>query len=560
MMNERTKTGLEILQAAVLLGILGNVLLRQTPWGLNALLFIGALVAAFVMLVLRRKAELWNKQTIALNGALIFFAAMYAWRDSWELKQFDFFAVLSILAILILPSLKIKPQIAGVFHLVIGFIWSGLNTVFAPFFLLLDDIKWKMIPQNGWSQHLVSVLRGLAIAAPLVLIFGGLFVAADAVFENLVQNTLNIDGEAVFSHILLTGFFTWIIAGYLRGVMTENPADTIKETLFVPSQNQNIKPQNLSVTQIKDDESHLQENPRIEEKKNRSWQNFDNSVLPKFFTLGAIEVSIILGLTNLLFLAFVIVQIPYLFGGMDLVQNTPDFKLAEYARRGFGELVAVAALVLPILLLSHWLLRKDRTVNEKIFRVLAGIQIVLLFVIMISAAQRLLLLTGNLGYGLTTVRLYPMIFMIWLALIFVWFGLTVLRGMREQFAWGALWSALFILGAVHVLNPDAFIARTNIKLMQQGRSFDTYYNVNLSDDVIPTLLENLDEMTFEQQCHLKYNILNRQKNVTNEYGDDFRSWNWSRWKARKMLAENSDKLNISACPADTKYFSGDRNL
>ena len=69
-MNERTKTGLEILQAAVLLGILGDVLLRQTPWGLNVFLFVGALVAAFVMLVLRRKQEFWTRQTIALNGAL----------------------------------------------------------------------------------------------------------------------------------------------------------------------------------------------------------------------------------------------------------------------------------------------------------------------------------------------------------------------------------------------------------------------------------------------------------------------------------------------------------
>lgn len=558
MMNERTKTGLEILQAAVLLGILGNVLLRQTPWGLNALLFIGALVAAFVMLVLRRKSELWNKQTIALNGALIFFASMYVWRDSWELKQFDFIAILSILAILILPSLKIKPQIAGVFHLIVGFIWSGMNAVFAPLFLIFGDINWKMIPQTGWTQHLASVLRGLAIAAPLILIFGALFVAADAVFENLVQNTLNIEGDILFSHIFLTGFFAWITAGYLRGVMTENASETIKETLFVPPQNQNVKPQNLSVTQLKDDEPQLQRTPQIEEKKDWSWQNFDNSALPKFFTLGAIEVSIILGLTNLLFLAFVIVQIPYLFGGMDLVQNTPDFKLADYARRGFGELVAVAALVLPILLLSHWLLRKDRTVNEKIFRVLAGIQIALLFVIMISAAQRLLLLTGNLGYGLTTVRLYPMIFMIWLAMIFIWFGLTVLRGMREQFAWGAFWSALFILGAVHVLNPDAFIARTNIKLMQQGRSFDAYYNANLSNDAIPTLLENLDGMNFEQQCRLKYNILYRQKN--NENGNDFRNWNWSRWNAQKLLETNSDKLDISACPENTKYFSDHRNL
>ena len=111
-------------------------------------------------------------------------------------------------------------------------------------------------------------------------------------------------------------------------------------------------------------------------KSSWDWRKFDNTILPNSFTLGAIEISIVLGLINLLFLSFVIVQIPYLFGGMDLVQTTPDFKLAEYARRGFGELVIVAALVLPILLLSHWLLRKDKPINEKIYRVLARFSLV----------------------------------------------------------------------------------------------------------------------------------------------------------------------------------------
>src|SRR5688500_13769885 len=107
-MNERTKTGLEILQAAVLLGVLGDVLLRQTPWGLNVLLFVGALAAALVMLILRRRREFWNAPTIALNAALVFFAAMFVWRDSMELKTFDALAILTILAILSLPALKIK--------------------------------------------------------------------------------------------------------------------------------------------------------------------------------------------------------------------------------------------------------------------------------------------------------------------------------------------------------------------------------------------------------------------------------------------------------------------
>ncbi len=566
-MNERTKTGLEILQAAVLLGVLGDVLLRQMPWGLNVLLFIGALVAAMTMLILRRKREFWNGQTIALNVALVFFAAMFVWRDSMELKTFDTLAILTILAILTLPTLKIKTQIAGVFHYMIGFVWSGISAAFAPFYLVFGDIEWKTIPQTGWSKHLIAVLRGVAIAAPILLIFGALFVAADAVFQGIVERTFNIQPDEVVAHIFFIGFFTWITAGYLRGSLIQNfsydaadisitPKDEIKPQVASVTEikDDEIKPQVLSVTEIKDEEPpKVEEPPKKEEKKSWSWQNFDNSVLPNLFTLGAIEVSIILGLINLLFLSFVIVQIPYLFGGFELVQNTPDFKLAEYARRGFGELVAVAALVLPILLLSHWLLRKDSPVNEKIYRVLAGIQVVLLFVIMVSAAQRLFILTGNLGYGLTTVRFYPMVVMIWLGAVFVWFTLTVLRGSREKFAWGALWSAIFLLGSLHFVNPDAYIVRKNIRLMQEGRSFDVAYNSDLSDDAVPVLLENMPTMSFEQQCRVKSKIARRLSETKRE--NDFRSWNYARWHAQNAITQSSVSFDTSDCPYYTKGYS-----
>ncbi len=551
-MNERTKTGLEILQAAILLGVLGDVLLRATPWGLNVLLFVGAFAAAFVMMIVRRKREFWNKQTIALNIALIFFAAMFVWRDSMELKVIDTIAILMILAIQSLSTLKIKAQIAGVFHYIIGFVWSGLNAVLAPFFLLIDDIAWKMIPQTGWSKHLISVIRGLAIATPILLIFGALFMTADAVFEGLVQKTFNIEIDQVISHIFLVSAFSWLIAGYLRGSLVEGFGKKVNDDLSVTPKTDEIKLQTLSVTEIKEDEPKTEEKPAQETKK-WSWQNFDNSILPKVFTLGAIELSIVLGLINLLFLSFVIVQIPYLFGGFELVQNTPDFNLADYARRGFGELVTVAALVLPILLISHWLLRKDSPVNEKIYRVLAGMNLVLLFVIMTSAVQRIFILTGNLGYGLTTIRFYPMVVMLWLALIFVWFALTVLRGAREQFAWGALWLAIFVLGTLHVFNPDEYIVRTNIRLMQEGRSFDSRYNSDLSDDAIPVLLENLPTMNFEDQCMVKSSLSHRLAITQTE--NDFRTWNFSRRTARNMLDEFSGNFDTSNCSYSTKRHS-----
>ncbi len=576
-MNEKTKTGLEILQSAILLGIMGDLLLRQTPWGLNVFLWIGLLVTAMIALTLRRKREHWTTQTIALHGALVFFSLMYVWRDSMELKTLNFFAILSILALLTLPVLKLKTHATGVFHYGIAAIYTGVSSALAPFLLVIEDIEWKSVPDNGWSKHLVSVVRGLAIAIPILFVFGVLFMAADAVFEGIVQNTFQGNPDFLIGHAIAIGFIAWFVAGYLRASMFDLSTVT-KTTLVKPIPD--TKKQVASVTthisedalkeakppeeetpidrleaeaKFRDEMKKRHPEPEKKEESSWNWRNFDNRILPKFLTLGVIETSIILGLMNLLFLSFVIIQVPYLFGGMDLVQSTPDFKLADYARRGFEELVMVSALVLPILLLSHWLLRKDKPINEKIFRVFAGVQIALLFVIMASATQRLLLLTGNLGYGLTTVRFYPMAFMFFLALVFAWFGLTVLRGMRQQFAWGTLWIGLFVLGTLHVMNPDDFIARTNINLMKQGRSFDASYNANLSDDAIPTLIDSMDLMTLEQSCTIKRSLFYRLDETMEE--TDFRTWNYSRWIAKQRLFQDFGLLEKQGCPTHDPSFS-----
>lgn len=571
-MNDKTKMGLEILQSAVLLGITADMLLRSTPWGLNIFLWVGLLVAAMFTITIRRKSEHFTPQTIALHGALLFFALMYVWRDSTELKALNFIAILTILTVLTLPALKIKTQVAGLFHYGIAAIYAGFCGWFGPFFLLLADIKWKTIPKTGWSKHLISVIRGLAIAMPILFVFGALFMAADAVFQGIIENTFNINPDVIIGHIFFIAVITWFVAGYLRTAMfggLENAGTVYNNNLSInPEVKQPVKSvtehtsedalkedkndsENFTKARIKTENQNL--NPE-EKSKKWDWKNFDNTILPNFLTLGGIETAIILGLINLLFLMFVIVQIPYLFGGMDLVQSTPGFKLAEYARRGFGELVAVSALVLPILLLSDWLLRKDNLVNEKIYRVLAGIQLALLLVIMISATQRLLLLTGNLGYGLTTVRFYPMAFMVFLALVFAWFALTVLRGARHQFAWGTLWLALFVLGTLHVLNPDDFIVRTNINLMQQGRVFDAHYNSDLSSDATPALLESFDLMNADQRSRVRCNLINHRNTHLAE--NDFRSWNYSRWMAKSRL--DAVKFDLSGCdPIPEDRFLGE---
>ncbi len=558
-MNERTRSGLEILQVAAILGVLGDILLRATPWGLNVLLFNLAFAAGMLILLRRRAPEYLTRQTLSLFGALVFFASMFVWRDSIELRVADTVAIVVILSVLFLSKMKVATQAAGVFHYVVAFLWSSFNAFFAPFALIGADIEWKAHSRSGWSKHLVSTIRGIIIVTPILLIFGALFVAADAVYQGLVERVISIPPETVFTHVLLISLFSWMSAGYLRGVIIKVPeaatdGATVKaDPDLSPVENMRAEegeilpnlPNHLSILEhinISDPPNPEAETRPVgsvrdsavnDVKRHWDWANFDNTIMPGF-SLGTVEVGVILGLVNLLFLSFVIVQVPYLFGGMDLVQNTPDFKLAEYARRGFGELVAVSALTLPMLLAAHWLIRKENPFTEKLFRVLAGIQIGLLFVIMASAVQRLVLLTGNLGYGMTTIRLYPLIFMSWLAIVFVWFGATVLRGARKHFAWGALWSAFFILGATHVLNPDEFIVKTNLSLMKQGRTFDVFYNsTELSNDAIPAILEALPELNESDQSTINFSLANRYCELLE--AKDIRSWSFSKNRARVVL-------------------------
>ncbi|MBK9155445.1 MAG: DUF4173 domain-containing protein [Chloracidobacterium sp.] len=583
-MNQRTRTGLEILFSAILLGVFGNLMLRQTPWGLNATLFVTAFVGVMAAIAWRHRRELFTVRTVALQAAMVFFASMYLIRDSVELRVYDTIAIIVLMGVLVLPNFGINQRFAGIFHYAAGFIWSGLNSLFAPFVLLGADIDWKSMPGNRLSKGVFSVLRGLAIALPLLLLFGALFMAADAAYENFANRVINFDLETVMSHVFLTSLFAWLSAGYFRSTLIEQFAKAAPAVVSpIPKAEeakQETKPdpeakvaddgasfvdkftaepaedtpfaKNANVVEHinTSDAPHRSEQAKVEgegseqapaEPKKRDWQNWDNTKFPSVFTLGAVETVLILGLLDVLFLSFVIFQLPYLFGGMEFVQNTPDLKLADFARRGFGELVAVSFLALPLLLASHWLLRRDNSKNETLFRVLAGVQIGLLFVIMASAMQRLVLLTGDLGYGWTTVRFYPMVFMIWLAVVFVWFGWTVLRGHRNNFAWGALWSAIIMLAATNLMNPDDFIARKNIQLMQQGRDFDAYYNARLSDDAIPALLEGLPAMSIEDQCAVKSTLHNR-------YGElgqmtDLRSFSFSNHTAFDLLRENDPVLH-----------------
>lgn len=456
-MGDRTRLGLWVLAAAAGLGILGDTLLRTLPWGINLTLSVWVLVGVAAALVWRGGLPLAAEVRWLLVAAL-FFAGSVVWRDSEPLLLLDILAVLVSLGLAATYSLEPPRPLrqSGVADYGLSLIWMGIAALLGPLPLLVSDIQWSEIPTGKRSGQAIALLRGLLIALPLVLIFGSLLTAADPVFSRLVTDVFDWDASELIAHLFWTSFWGWLVSGLLRELLLGKAVPLLRVE----------RPANLR--------------------------------------LGLTEIATILGLLNLLFLAFVLVQFRYFFGGAELVQATTGLTYAEYARRGFFELVQVTALVLPLLLAVHWLLPAESPRHQRLFQALAGLMVLLLLVIMASALQRMRLYVQE--YGLTELRLYTTAFMFWLGLLLAWFVATVLRGRRERFAFGATVTGLAAIALLHLLNPDAVIVRTNVgrftqsAQVQGAEPLDIPYISSLSADAVPALLAALSQLPAEQAC------------------------------------------------------------
>jgi len=469
-MNERTQRGLVIAGAALALGILGDSLLRATPWGLNLLVWIAALTAVGVVLTRWQQGALGTLMGRLGRGGpkdrgegrwlllpIFFFAATFAWRDSPTLKLLNSLGLIVALALATLHTRSGQLRLAGLTDYARDVCVAGLNAMFGVFPLICLDIGWKEIPTSKWTGPARAVGRGLAIALPLLLLFGGLFVAADAVFAGMVSRLFQWDVDALGTQLGRTALCAWLVGGLLRLML--GPLEEIGAA----------------------------DGP------------------PVRLSLGIIEVGVALGLLNLLFLAFVCVQVRYLFGGAALIAATSGLTCAEYARRGFFELVTVTTLVLPLLLAAHGLLRKEQPTHEGLLRGLAATLLAMLAVVMASAMQRMALYQA--AYGLTELRLYVTAFMAWMAVLFLWFFATVLCGRRERFAFGALITGFLAIALLDGVNPDALIVRTNVARIDTVEPMDTSYVTSLSADAVPALVAALPAMSPEHRRVVAAQIL-----------------------------------------------------
>ena len=495
-------TGLAILGGALALGILGDVLLRATPWGLNLFVWVLALVLT-VLLVLRARNERLSGSHLALLGTVLVCAGAAAWRDAPALKALDTFIVCVALAALsdrAWGTLKAASRTALADCLAAGvqfchFLFCGALRVAAR------DGGWRLSLRDHWLRRACSVLCGILIAVPLLLFFGWLLMSADAVFDVKVRQVLDVDVRKLVSHTTLIAVITWAAAGYLRGAAGSEP--------------------------------------------NRIRAGLGNlfQAKPGLF----LEIVIPLAALNLLFLSFVAVQTRYLFGGHELVQATAGLSYAEYARRGFFELVTVLALCLPLLLLADWLVEARPRRLCTVFRALAWTMIVLLVIIAASALKRMGLYRD--AYGLTRLRFYTTAFVLWMIVITAWFGGTVLRGKRQFFAVGVQVTGLLATLFLHLLNPEALIVRTNVTRAVAGTGLDVGYLTALSSDAVPELVKAVPALSPGQAEALSRHL---EARATALRTGDWRAWSHARARARRSLQGGTTLVRGAAGPVLTE--------
>jgi hypothetical protein len=440
--DERRRLAARVLADSLLLGIVGDALLRTQFWGVNMTLWSVAIVVALATLA-RRRYDTIPTDARWLIMPVVAVALMFAWRDSDSLKAYNTLAVAGTIALLA-SAVAAGPVSTIVDSRIRDLIQRGVNVGMGAMVgmlpLVFSDVSFRHVKNARGAGRIIAGVRAALIAIPLLLVFGGLFASADPVFARILSDAFRIDTELVASHLLTIGFLSWVVGGLLRSALLS----TARTRLTV---------------------------------------SFPDGAL------GLTEVSVALGSLVLLFAAFVAVQARYFFGGEALVQQTAGMSYADYARHGFFELVTVAALVLPVLLSANALLRRDTPRAALVYRTLASTLLVLLAVIMYSAIARMRLYQSV--YGLSTDRLYATVFMGWLALVFGWFAMTVLRGREKPFLAGLLVSAWGTLIALNVADPAGLVARGNIARAERGKALDVPYIASLGADAAPVLVNYL---------------------------------------------------------------------
>ncbi|MGJ7909712.1 DUF4153 domain-containing protein [Neobacillus sp. LXY-1] len=481
MVQKIEKSDWVFLVFCLILGILAEEAFFRGQIGISYLVFI---LAFYAVLFYRSKSFVFSHQRL---GYLIL-CCIWLLSASYVLNDSMLFYVLNILFI---PALVI-------FHLVLvtgpkNLKWNQMSFMALIFSRILNAIKYdvsftKQIGKGfkGDVDHQKFIVGkkialGVVIAFPLMLVVMRLLMMADTQFELLIGGIPNwfnmLDGEVVFRSVVIF-LFTIAFFGFLQ-VLFKKQVTVLKQS---------------EVTVIK---------------------------------LDSIITITVLIIMNVVYVLFTVVQFKYFFGG----SLDQDFTYAEYARKGFFELLFVTIINLSITVMVLWLGKQEDGFLKRLTQTLLTLIVVSSAVMLCSAFIRLSLYEDAYGYTLTRVLAHS--FMIFLGLIFMY---TLVKIWMEKLS---LFHFYFVASLVYytsicMIDLNRIVVKENIKRYQVTEKIDLHYLNSLSYTGVLGLMDLYEE---DQYIDGLATILKERKQEAMVETYPWQSFNLKREQAFEKLKE-----------------------
>ncbi|ALC90447.1 hypothetical protein AM500_12110 [Bacillus sp. FJAT-18017] len=463
------------------LGILAEEAFLWSQLGISHFIFIAAFYSLFFW---RFRGFPFRNQRL---GWLVL-GAIWILSASYFLYDIDVFYALNLLAI---PALV-------VFH--ISLITGPKQADWAKPAFLIHIIKrmFDSIAYNlGFTRLLArmaqrrtkgkntavatKVLIGIGISIPVLFVVLNLLISADSQFERIITTVpdwFSFDGEILFRIIAIL-IFTFSFFGFMQ-VHLKKRAE-IKTILI----------------------------------SNHTW-GFDPVII-----------LTVLLLLDAVYMLFVGVQFTYFFSGT----LGEGYTYAEYARRGFFELVFVSLINLTATVTFLSFLKKREGGLWKAIQLGLSVLVLSSGVILASAFMRMMMYEE--AYGFTILRVLVHSFMVFLLIIFAYTLLKVWLNRLSLIHFYFI-AALVYYTVLNVIGIDRIVADRNLERYEQTGRIDVAYLGYMSDTGLLTLID---------LYKIHPNVPGLKEELRNHFAEaetreeHWQAYNLTRERAREKLME-----------------------
>jgi hypothetical protein len=481
-----------LLLLGIIIGVLFDILFYNKTLGISYLIFIILILAVLLLSFWGSLKKLNNLSWLFAIPVLLLSSTFFIYSNQ----------VLKVLNYLIIPLLVI------IFSSLVANInksdWSDIRffgdiakRIFVPFrfihrpFLTLSRIT-DGSGKDSKSRILPKLIIGILISIPILAIILWLLSSADIVFKNIF---VNIPLFRIFKHFLIIFLVSVYMICFLWALLKAFD----------------------------------------ERREGPSGNTVYNKIQWKLF-LDPIVLLTVLFLINAIYAIFSFIQFRYLFGGSSFIAPS-SFTYAEYARRGFAELIVVTVINFVILVFGITFVKKESKRVVTAIRAFLNLLVIFTFVLLVSAFYRMTVYEQ--AYGFTYLRIFTQAFMVMLFFLFiiniVYIWYPKLPIIKSYFI-----ASLAIYLILNFTNVDVIIAKNNINRYFVSGQIDVVYLKGLSYDAVPEMqnlfftVKNSPDLK-EKQMALELSGYFKERKSDLEKQQSWQSFNISKFRAQQIM-------------------------